>query len=71
MKFDEILKNIRKELNLTQEQLARDLKVSFSTLNRWENSRSFPSRLARMRLQDYCTPRGVSAEIIAELERDN
>ncbi|HOT59345.1 MAG TPA: helix-turn-helix transcriptional regulator [Candidatus Cloacimonas sp.] len=69
MMLDEILKNIRKELSLTQEQLARDLNVSFSTLNRWENCHAIPSRLARMRLLDYCTQKGVSDEIISELER--
>ena len=69
MTLDEILKNIRKELNLTQEQLARDLNVSFSTLNRWENSHSVPSRLARMRLLEYCSKNDVSAEIISELEQ--
>jgi len=69
MAIDEILKKIRKELNLTQEQLARDLNVSFSTLNRWENSHAVPSRLARIRLLDYCCQKGVSDEIVANLER--
>jgi len=69
MTLDEILKNIRKELNLTQEQLARNLNVSFSTLNRWENRHAIPSRLARMRLLDYCVKNSVSDEIIFELER--
>lgn len=69
MSFDEILKSIRKELNITQEQLARDLNVSFSTLNRWENSRNVPSRLARMRLIEFCTEKGISTEILSELER--
>ena len=68
MAFDEILKKIRTELNLTQEQLARDLNVSFSTLNRWENSHTTPSRLARMRMLDYCKIHGISKEIISELE---
>lgn len=69
MTLNEILKQIRKELNFTQELLARDLNISFSTLNRWENSRTVPSRLARMRLLDYCIKNGVSAEIVSELER--
>lgn len=67
MSFDEILKCIRKKLNITQEQLARDLNVSFSTLNRWENSRNIPSRLARMRLVEFCTEKGISSEIISEI----
>ncbi|HWR29926.1 MAG TPA: helix-turn-helix transcriptional regulator, partial [Negativicutes bacterium] len=53
MQLDEILKEIRKELNISQEQFARDLNVSFTTLNRWENSRTTPSRLAKMRIIDY------------------
>ena len=37
MTFSEILKYIRKQQNYTQEQFARELNVSFSTINRWEN----------------------------------
>lgn len=68
MTFDEILKSIRKELNITQEQLARELYVSFSTLNRWENNRNTPSKLAQMRLAEYCANKGISSDIISELE---
>ena len=69
MALDEILKSIREELNLTQEQLARDLNVSFSTLNRWENSHTIPSRLARLRLADYCIKKGLSEAIISGIEK--
>lgn len=66
---DQILRCIRKELSLTQEQLARDLSVSFSTLNRWENRHAIPSRLARIRLVDYCVKNGVSHDIVSQLEQ--
>jgi DNA-binding transcriptional regulator YiaG len=69
MELDEILKSIRKELNISQEQFARDLNVSFTTLNRWENSRTTPSRLAKMRIIDYCNEKGISKEIITALEQ--
>jgi len=69
MKLEEILKKIRKELNISQEQFARDLNVSFTTLNRWENSHTTPSRLARMRIIDYCNEKGISKEIIEAMER--
>lgn len=69
MTIDEILKSIRKELNISQEQLARDLNVSFTTLNRWENNRSKPSRLAMMRIADYCKAKSVSEKTISMLER--
>lgn len=65
MALGEILKSIRKELNITQEQLARDLNISFSTINRWENNHTTPSRLARMRLVDYCSKKGVSSDTVS------
>jgi len=68
MTIDEILRAIRKELNVSQEQLARDLHVSFTTLNRWENNHSKPSRLASIQIKDYCIQRGISKDIIAELD---
>ena len=64
MSIDEILKTIRKELNISQETLARDLNVSYTTLNRWENNRSKPSRLAMLQIKDYCTSKGVSVDIV-------
>lgn len=69
MKLNEILKQIRNELKITQEQLARDLGVSFSTLNRWENGRTAPSPLAKQTIKNYCKEKGVSSNFIAELER--
>jgi DNA-binding transcriptional regulator YiaG len=69
MTIDEILKTIRKELNVSQEVLARDLSVSFTTLNRWENNKAKPSRLAMIQIKEYCATKGISAEVIAELEK--
>ena len=68
MPFDVTLKNVRRELKMTQEQLAQDLNVSFSTLSRWENNHNTPSRLARMRILEYCSQKNVSAAIVAELK---
>lgn len=44
MKSDEIVK-MRSELGITQEKFAHLLGTSFSTVNRWENGKSKPSRL--------------------------
>lgn len=40
------IRELRQLLGYTQEQFAAVLGVSFSTLNRWENSRMQPSPLA-------------------------
>ena len=69
MKLDEILKAIRKKLNISQEQLARDLNVSYTTLNRWKNSRTKASRLAKVAMIDYCKQKGISSEIISAIEK--
>lgn len=41
------LRSIRAKLNLTQEQLAERLGVSFATVNRWEGGTSKPQKAAR------------------------
>jgi type I restriction enzyme M protein len=45
--YPHILRAIRTRLNLTQEQLAERLGVSFPTVNRWEGGRSTPQKAAR------------------------
>ncbi len=50
----ELVKEIRKQLFLSQEDLARELGVSFTTINRWENGQVKPSKLAKAQLNDFC-----------------
>lgn len=69
MTFSEILKQIRIKQNYTQEQFARELNVSFSTINRWENGHTAPSGLAKMRLLEYCKKNCVDDEILTELSK--
>ena len=40
------IKKLRKQLALTQEEFAHEIGVTFATVNRWENHKSKPSRLA-------------------------
>lgn len=68
MMFDELLRKIRAELNITQEQLAHELNISFSTLNRWENGHNAPSRLAKMSLMEFCKKRNLSHDLLTNLE---
>ena len=42
-----VVKEIRSKLNLSQEELAAKLGVSFATLNRWENEKITPRGKAR------------------------
>lgn len=47
------IKKMRQKLKLTQEELANKLGVSFTTLNRWENKHSTPSKLAISRINSF------------------
>ena len=59
MSFAEKVKLVRTELKLSQEDLARELGVSFATINRWENSSYNPSRLAKKAFEDFCEKKNV------------
>jgi len=49
-----LVKEIRQQLALSQEDLARQLGVSYATVNRWENGQSLPSKLAKAQLSAFC-----------------
>ena len=49
------IKVLRAQLGLSQEDLAREVGVSFATLNRWENGKSNPSKLAMAQLEKFCS----------------
>ena len=49
-----LIKEMRRQLALSQEDLARLLKVSYATVNRWENGLSKPSKLAKAQLVAFC-----------------
>lgn len=49
--FPQKVRQIRARLNLSQEQLAQRLNVSFATVNRWENGKARPQGTARDALE--------------------
>lgn len=67
MSFDKDVKVVRDQLGITQEQLAHELNISFSTINRWENGHTSPSKLARMRLIEFCIKKNIGTDIISVL----
>lgn len=59
MEFANLVKKVRKDLNYSQEQLARALNISFSTVNRWENSKVKPSPMAKEVFVNFCNNQGI------------
>lgn len=71
MELSEIIKTIRSELNLSQEGLARELHVGFSSVNRWENNKSKPNQIARYALIELCKKKNLDQGLISLLEDMN
>ena len=52
--YPSFVKEVRRQLSISQEDLARELGVSYATVNRWENAQAKPSKLARVQLDAFC-----------------
>lgn len=57
--MQELLKHIRTFSNMSQAEFAEYLNVSFATVNRWENERAIPNKLAQSKIYDFCKKNGV------------
>src|ERR1043165_5444554 len=57
-----IIRQLRGKLNLSQEQLAARLNVSFATVNRWESGAVKPQKAQLDSLQKLLDESGISAE---------
>ena len=62
----DLILEIRKRLNASQEDLARMIGISYATVNRWENGHSQPNKAAQLRLYDICKERKVDLEDIIQ-----
>lgn len=69
MDFAQTVKEIRKRVNLSQEHLARELHVSFATVNRWETGKNSPNMIAKKTLYNYCKEKGLDELINNLLDR--
>lgn len=65
--FSEQVKHVRKILDFSQDKLAQTLGVSFATINRWENSKNTPSKLAQKSFYDFCESNFIDVEELKKL----
>lgn len=54
MTYSEEIKKIRQKCFLSQEAFGRELEVSFSSVNRWENGKSKPNMIAMKKIKEFC-----------------
>ena len=54
-----LIKQIRTYLNMSQTEFSEQLNVTFATVNRWENGRAVPNKLAQSKMYDLCKAKSV------------
>ena len=57
--MQEIIKQIRTYLNMSQTEFAERLNVAFATENRWEKGRAIPNNLAQEKIHNLCQEMSV------------
>jgi DNA-binding XRE family transcriptional regulator len=64
-----LIRSLRAQLGMTQEEFAHAIQVTVSTVNRWENTHAQPSRLAWRAVRSLATSRGLEDEVAIEPDR--
>lgn len=57
--MNDLIKEMRSFVKMSQQELADALGVTFATINRWENEKTRPNKLAQMKLYDFCKQKNV------------
>ena len=69
MKFADEIKDLRRKCLLSQVDFAKEIGVSFSTVNRWETGKSKPNYKTLKRIDEYCKNNSINfmcSELIQE-----
>ena len=67
MNFSEKIKQIRQQQFLSQEAFAKELGVSFATVNRWESGKSKPTYKTMKLIDDYCRSNNIDFDVTKEI----
>lgn len=60
--YPEAILNLRAKLDLSQEEVANLLGVSFTSVNRWENGKHEPTKIAKVKLQKLFKENEIEVE---------
>lgn len=67
MSFSDDIKNIRQKCFMSQEAFAKELGVSFATVNRWESGKTKPTYKTMKMIDDFCKQRKIDFDVRLEL----
>ena len=68
MGFCDDIREIRQKCFLSQEAFAKELGVSFTTVNRWESGKTKPTYKTMKLIDDFCKSHSIDFDIRLELE---
>jgi len=68
MSFSEGIKRIRRKAFLTQENFAKEIGVSFATVNRWETGKAKPNLKTMKLIDDYCKRNDIDFDISEQID---
>ena len=63
MEISTEIKRIRQSTLLSQEEFARELGVSFATVNRWETGRAKPTYRTLRLIDEYCKNHNITFDV--------
>lgn len=69
MSFSENIKKLRRKAFLTQEDFAKELGVSFTTVNRWETGKTKPNLKAMKLIDNFCNKNALDFDINQEIDK--
>lgn len=64
MEFKDKVKYVRKQLHLTQTELATQCGLDFTTINKWENGINSPQLIKSQIFFDFCKAHGIDFDEI-------
>ena len=68
MSFCNDIRTLRQNCFLSQEAFAKELGVSFATVNRWESGKTKPTYKTMKLIDDFCKSREINFDIRKEME---
>lgn len=67
MSFAEDIKRIRRKGFMTQEDFAKEIGVSYATVNRWETGKAKPNLKTMKLIDEYCKKNAIDFDISEEI----
>ena len=67
MSFSDAIKTVRQKALLSQEDFAKQLGVSHSTVNRWETGKTLPNFKTMKRIDVFCKENAIDFDVTGEV----